>query len=131
MQFSSDVLSIIAEKSTKMEYKLLDWIKLDNLCWTELSENPAAVGLLKSRQDKIDWKRLSGNTSPAAIELLKEHGDNIDWRVLSGNPAAIDSLKAKRDEIDWCMLSMNPAIFEVDRPALIAKRNEFIAQIKN
>jgi len=52
--------------------------------------------------------------NPAALPLLKANPCKIDWRKLSKNPAAIDILEANKEMIDWHYLSFNPAIFVED-----------------
>ena len=59
--------------------------------WDQLSQNPAAIHLLESNQDKIKWRHLSDN--PAALSLLEKNLDKIDWNVLSENPAALHLLE--------------------------------------
>ena len=78
------------------KYKLLDWVS--------------------AQSDKLDWRWLSEN--PAAIEMLKANPNKINWYYLSQNPAAIDLLKANLDKINWVWLSENPAIFELDYSAI-------------
>ena len=41
--------------------KLHDWINLDKINWSCLSENPSAMHLLEQSPDKINWGWLSGN----------------------------------------------------------------------
>ena len=60
-----------------MATKLLPWIKIDNIAWNFLSENPAAIHLLEANPDKIDWFGLSRN--PAAIHLLEDNPGKIKW----------------------------------------------------
>jgi hypothetical protein len=58
---------------------------------------------LQENQDKIDWFWLSQN--PAAIDMLKANPDKIIWQYLSSDPAAIDLLKENPDKINWSNLS--------------------------
>jgi len=61
------------------------------------SELIKLIELLKNNKDKINWGSLSNNQ--AAIELLKEkinnknNDDEIDWIILSSNKNAIELLK--------------------------------------
>lgn len=81
-----------------------------------LSENPAAIHLLKQHPNIIDWKYLSHNPAPGAIELLKQNQDKIDWDVLSSNPApaAVELLLQNESRICWINFSKNTS------PAAIA-----------
>jgi fido (protein-threonine AMPylation protein) len=81
------------------------------------------IELLKNNKDKINWGSLSNNQ--AAIELLKEkinnnnknNDDEIDWIILSSNKNAIELiklielLKNNKDKINWGSLSKNSSIF--------------------
>ena len=67
------------------EFELVDWILIEKLNWDCLSQNPAAIHLLKQNPKKIDWDYLSLN--PAAIHLLEQNKHKIDWYELSQNPA--------------------------------------------
>ena len=40
---------------------LLDWIDIEKLDWSCLSQNPNAIKLLEANLDKIDWDYLSQN----------------------------------------------------------------------
>lgn len=76
----------------------------NNICWESfwyyLSQNPAAVPLLKKYKSHIVWRRVSENPSPEAIKLLfKENPEKINWSLLCENPAAIDFLKKNPDKI--------------------------------
>ena len=64
-------------------YKLLDWIDIDKINWSYLSQNKNAIELLKLNKDKIDWYYLTENEN--AIDLLKENQDKIYWLDLSLN----------------------------------------------
>ena len=69
-----------------MATTLLPWIKIENLDWNGLSENPAAIHLLEANQDKINWRCL--NENPAAIHLLEANPGKIKWGwLLYSNPA--------------------------------------------
>jgi hypothetical protein len=77
--------------------------------------------------EKIDWDKLSGNSSPEAIKILELRPNDINWGYLSGNtdPNAIKLLKKRielekkfpkrlerlryKEKIDWFKLSRNPA----------------------
>ena len=107
-----------------MTHRLLSWISQDKIRWFYLSQNTAAIHLLKVNQDKINWFWLSGN--PAAIYLLETNQDKIDWNYLSQNPAAIHLLEANQDKINWVWLSQNPAIFELDYQAMSVERSALI-----
>ncbi len=90
---------------SKTPSNLLNWISVDKLDWSFLSQNPNAIDLIEANLDKIDWATLSINS--AAIHLLKANQDKIDWCWLSKNPAAIGLLKENYDKIQWPWLSMN------------------------
>ncbi len=45
--------------------KLRDWVDIDKLNWSALTENPNAIELLKENKNKIHWVVLSKN--PNAI----------------------------------------------------------------
>ncbi len=110
MQFSDNVLSIIAEKTIETQYKLLDWIDSSKINWYIVPfENPsrAAIHLFEANPESHSWWLLSA--VPAAIDLLKANPDKIDWEMLSENPAAIHLLEEHIDKIDWVRLSRNPA----------------------
>ena len=53
-----------------------------------MSRNPAAIHLLESNQDKIDWTALSGN--PAAIYILENNQDKITYPLFSKNSAIFE-----------------------------------------
>jgi hypothetical protein len=91
-----------------VKYKLLDWIPIEKLDWSKLSENPNAIYLLEANKDKIDWTGLSSNPSPRAIHLLETNKDKIHWYGLSRNPNAIHLLETNEDKIYWETLSRNP-----------------------
>ena len=44
-------------------YALLNWIDIDDLKWSYLSENPNAIHLLEQNPEKIFWECLSRNSS--------------------------------------------------------------------
>ena len=71
-------------------YKLLDWIPLEKLYWSYLSENPKAIHMLEQHPDKICWWNLSLNSE--AIHLLEQYPEKIDWEFLSLNPNAMHML---------------------------------------
>ena len=56
-----------------MEYGLLNWIPLENLDWDALSENPAAIHLLKANPDKINWYMLSKNEAAIHLSSIKKY----------------------------------------------------------
>jgi len=87
-------------------YKLKDCIDINNLDWSQISENPTAIFLLEKNQDKIDWNLLSLN--PSAIYLLAKNLNKICWYYLSLNPSAIHLLEKNQDKINWFNLSRNP-----------------------
>ena len=132
-KLNNDICFIISKYLIEPEYKLLDWIDINNINYIllnlnnnaisflnenrdninlNLSSNPAAIELLKENRDKIDWFQLSKN--PNAIELLRENPDKINWFNLSLNPNAIELLRENRDKINYRILSSNPSIFELD-----------------
>ena len=75
-------------ENTFIEYKLRDWINIDNIKWVLLAENPNAVRLLENNPQKIIWYCLSSN--PNAIHLLEKNPEKIKWRIFSTNPAIFD-----------------------------------------
>ena len=42
-------------------YKLKEWVNIERLDWSYLSENPNATHILEKHPDKIDWNMLSRN----------------------------------------------------------------------
>ena len=89
-------LNYILPYVVRKPMKLLYWIDINKLNWSQLSGNPNAIELLITygiNPDKIDWFELSGNENPEAIELLKQNPDKIDryysWYNLSKNPYAM------------------------------------------
>jgi hypothetical protein len=54
----------------------------DKIRWEKLSgnPNPAAIKILEAKPEKIEWCYLSGN--PAAIRLLKTNPDKINYKQL-------------------------------------------------
>ena len=100
------------------QWKLLDWIPLENLSWQCLSTNPRAISLLEQHPERIHWDMLCVN--PAAIHLIEQHHDKIVWPQLAANPNAISLLESyletstawKEDTpnnyIFWTRLSENP-----------------------
>lgn len=83
-------------------YKLLDWIDVTKLNWSDLSKNENAKNLLEQNPDKINWEKLSENTSPFATHLLEKHPEKINWYVLSRNPSthAIHMLRQEINRIN-------------------------------
>ena len=91
-------------------WKLLNWIDVEQLSWSALSENPKALNLLQDNQNKIVWSYLCRNINVDAIRLLESNLDKInleDWAFLSRNPAAIHLLEQNIDKIHWPSLSFN------------------------
>ena len=68
--------------------KLLDFIKVNNLDFHNLSLNPndMALKLLQENPEKIDWNNLSCNTNDLALKLLQQNHEKINWDLLSSNP---------------------------------------------
>ena len=85
---------------------VLNWIDINDLDWSFLSENKNAIHLLKENQDKIYWSNLSKN--PNAIDLLKE-------RIKYEKSLTKKEFRQLQNKINWFRLSSNPAIFE-DEP---------------
>ena len=112
-KLNNDIIEIIAKYLIKNEYKLLDWIDINNIS-LKSNPHPAAIELLKANPDKIDWEWLSSNKN--AIELLKENPEKINWDMLSINinSEAIELLKDNQDKIDWDGFSLNSSIFIYD-----------------
>ena len=73
--FNKDIEYTINTYNVK--YELKDWIDINKINWTYLSDNPndkALELLLKPENlDKIHWDNLSLNPNDKAIELLKEN----------------------------------------------------------
>jgi len=88
MNLPFDLFLKIAEYITKSKMKLLDWIPLDKINWSNLSRNPNAIHLLEQNIDKIDWYNLSEN--PNAIHLLEQNMDKIDWTWFFTNPSIFE-----------------------------------------
>lgn len=82
-----------------------------------LSENPAAIPLLKKYPQLINWNWLCVN--PNGIEIIEENMGHINWSLLSGNPNAIHILKNNMEFVDWVFLSKNPGIFTYDYDAML------------
>ncbi len=101
----SDHLFAMFISSIKTTFELLDWIPIEKLNWSFLSQNPSAIDWLEANQDKIDWESLSKN--PNAVKLLAANQDKIDWCWLSKNPAALGLLRENPDKIHWAWLSQN------------------------
>lgn len=86
-----------------------------DMCFKQLSHNPAAIDLLVKNKDKIDFKSLCSNKSFKIVELLQEyidkHGEcDINWKVLSSNPYAIELLEKYKSHINWYTFSNNSQI---------------------
>jgi hypothetical protein len=90
-KLNNDIIELIAKNLIKNEYKLLDWIDINNINYISLNLNYNSISFLKENQNKIDWDLLSLN--PFAIKLLKDNQDKINWNWLSSNPAAIELLR--------------------------------------
>ena len=75
-------------------------------------------------RDKKQFRRLPTgplrSQNPAAIHLLETHLEKIDWDRLSRNSAALRLLEAQPDKINWEELSHNEAIFVSNKPELVA-----------
>ncbi len=95
---NSDIIMLICEFCHEPPRKLRDFLREEDLIWSYLSENPAAIDLLRVNPEKIDWWELSGN--PAAIPLLVANPEKINWSRLSSNPAATGLLEANPGRID-------------------------------
>ena len=65
--FDENIIHIILKyywKDLKNKRKvLLDWINIEWLSWDLLSANPNAINLLENNLDKINWYKLSQNSS--------------------------------------------------------------------
>jgi hypothetical protein len=90
--------------------KLRDWIDINKLNWTELTQNPNSIKLLEENIDKIDWFYLSNN--PNAIHLIKKYIGlkHLDMGLLSTNssPGIIELFREnKKLKIHWKLLSLN------------------------
>ena len=88
-----------------------------------MSENSAAIELLKENQDKINWDHLSANS--AAIDLLFENKNKINQIYLKLNKS-IKSLQLMKN-IDWIQVAQKEDIFIIkDKTSLIKKTLEII-----
>ena len=91
-KLNNDIIEVIAKYLINPEYKLLDWIDINNINYISLKSNPhpKAISMLNG-QDIIAWISLSlnPNTNTTAIQLLRENPDKILWCQLSLNPNAI------------------------------------------
>ena len=92
--------------------------------WDRLSENPAAVYLLKAYPEMINWYCICKN--PAAIELIREElrkprGECKikKWNLIAGNPAAMDlileMLRTDPYMINWDYIFSNPSAIDLIR----------------
>jgi len=128
--------------------KLLDWIPLEKLNWSWLSQNPGAIHLLEKNPEKIDWYWLSMNPNAihlleknldkicwghiseitSAIHLLEQNPDRIVWRKLTCNKGAIHLLEKNQDKIDWISLSKNPSIFVEDFQEKSKERCDYLRE---
>ena len=97
MNIPLEVIRLIASYLVKPKMKLLDWIPLDKINWSNLSRNPNAIHLLEQNIDKIDWYNLSEN--PNAIHLLEQNMDKIDWTWFFTNPSIFE-IDKKQLKID-------------------------------
>lgn len=98
-----------------------DMYKTSNyLCWYSLSENPAAIDLLRENPGRIRWPYCFKNS--AAIDLIKERiadceklgiSNTIDWQYLCQNSSAIELLKQNPEKINWRLLSLNSGAIEL------------------
>jgi hypothetical protein len=111
-KLNNDIIELIAKNLIKNEYKLLDWIDINNINYISLNFNYNSISFLKENQNKINWHNLSRNIN--AIELLKENPDKIISQSLSSNPGAIELLKENQNKIDWDGFSLNSSIFTYD-----------------
>ena len=99
------------------QMNLLNWININDLDWSSLSQNINATQLLQQNQDKIDWDNLSFNEN--AIHLLEQNINRVNWGNLSENINAIPILKNNKDKINWKNISKNPSIFEIEHMPII------------
>ena len=132
-----------------IKYKKKDFLRimLENVIWSQLSDNKNAVRLLEENKDKIDWSTIIYNEE--AIDLIEENLDKIlvdeelelydvcdnkntvrimeaniekltesEWKSLSSNPKAINLLKKNMDKINWESMSRNPAGYELIKEKL-------------
>lgn len=118
-----NAIGLVEEKLNEINWKM------DNIHWTFLCSNPAAIPLLEKKPkkihwpvfsanpgaidileknlDKVCWDMLCTNSNPRAISLLEKNLDKINWLILSSNPAAVPLLEKHTDKIHWCILSTN------------------------
>ena len=95
MEFQNEIY-----ESNKTQYKLLDWISQDNLCFDHLSLNPKAIDLLKKNPKKIYWGFLSAN--PGAEDLILENENKI-WTIFllrNSNPKILPLIEKQLSLIE-------------------------------
>ena len=122
----NDLKTQIVEKYMSLfptKYVLKDFMSLEKINWSWLSQNPNAIDLLQEKmnnenkleqevlnklpyKDKISWEYLSQN--PNAIELLEEK-INRENRM---SKEYLDNLEPI-NKIDWGLLSKNPNAIEL------------------
>lgn len=84
----------------------------EDLCWADLSENPAASSIMKKFVSYIHWNLFCKIETKEAIEIIENYLCNVDWDVLSGNQSAMHILEKNIDKINWNILSTNIGIYE-------------------
>ena len=112
--FPLDILKLIISYAIQPEYKLLDWININNLNFYNLSLNanlPFATKIIKKYSYCINWGHFLNN--PNAHRYLDKNIDLINCSSFSANPSGIDFLEKNFDKIDWYYLAQNSAAFEL------------------
>ena len=81
---------------------------IDKINWHRLSSNSSAIHILEHNIERIYWKQLSENCK--AIYILLNNKDKIDWDYFSDNynPLAVELILQNIDNIDILELTSNP-----------------------
>jgi hypothetical protein len=112
-----DIGQLCRNESPLVMPLLLECMLVD-ICWVNLSDNPAphALVILAFQSSYIEWMNLSRN--PGAMELLRANPGKVNWEMLSTNPspdahallmAQMGRWDAATEGLLWSHLSSNPA----------------------
>jgi len=81
----------------------------DDLYWTEISKNPAAMHILRDEQyyEHISWHELIENKN--ACDMIRENLHKVSkyWFEISSKPYLMDLIEENMDNISWYGLSLN------------------------